>query len=131
MGNDTMLNMTTACATCARPVRRLRPRPLPLLLLPAWRVNTPSPAPAGAGMGAMARAGRASALAAKAERRAATFQPVEAVLVKADFRNRLAAIAARRASRRGSLLHRASLALDGIALCPVTAQTLRGLPRRR
>lgn len=47
-------------------------------------------------MGALVRAVRARALATKAERRASAFQPVETVLVKAEFRERLAAIAARR-----------------------------------
>jgi len=93
--ND-MTTMTTACATCARPVRRLRPRPLPLLLLPAWRVESPAPAPAGAAWGRWPALGVPSALAAKAERPAAASQPVKAVLVKADFRSQPAAIAARR-----------------------------------
>lgn len=87
-----MLDMTTACATCARPVRRLRPKPLPLLLLPAQRVDVP----AGVDLLAKARAGRVAALAEKAERRAAAFQPPETILIDPAFRARLEAIAARR-----------------------------------
>lgn len=91
-----MLDMTTAYATCARPVRRIRPKPLPLLLLPEWRVEAPAPAPTGADLLALAREGRARALAAKAERKAAAFQPIEAILICPDFRARVEAIAARR-----------------------------------
>jgi len=74
-------------STTARPVVK----PAPLLLLPAWRVD--APARVGTDMVALARA---RALAAKAARRAAAFQPVEAVLLNPDFRARVQAIVARR-----------------------------------
>lgn len=85
-----MLDMTTVQP---RQVRRIRPKPLPLLLLPDWRVDAPTPAPVTA---ADARAGRARALADKAARKAAAFQPPEVILINPDFRARVEALAARR-----------------------------------
>lgn len=79
-----MNDMTTACATCPH-----RARPQPLALLPEQRVD-------GADMLAKARAGRVAALAAKAARRAAAFQPVETIHINPDFRARVEALAARR-----------------------------------
>lgn len=76
--NDT----PTACATYPH-----RARPQPLTLLPEQRVD----------LLAKARAGRVAALAAKAERKAQAFQPVEAILINPDFRARVAAIAVRHA----------------------------------
>lgn len=76
--------MTTACATCPH-----RARTQPLALLPEQRVD-------GADMLAKARAGRVAALAAKAARRAAAFQPVENILIDPAFRARIEALAARR-----------------------------------
>lgn len=81
------MTMTTACATCPH-----RSRPQPLALLPEQRVDVP----AGAGLLAKARAGRVAALAAKAARRAAAFQPVETILIDPAFRARIEALAARR-----------------------------------
>ena len=63
-------------------------------LLPEWRVDVP--APVGIDMQAEARVGRIRALAAKAARRAQAFQPIEVVLINADFRARVEGIAARR-----------------------------------
>jgi cytochrome c553 len=80
--ND-MTTMTTACASC--------PHRKPLALLPAQRVDAPAP-----DMQAKAREGRLLALAAKAARRAAAFQPVQTILIDPDFRARVEAIAARR-----------------------------------
>jgi hypothetical protein len=85
--------MNDLTMTTPRPVRRIRPKPLPLLLLPDWRVDAPAPAPVTA---ADARAGRARALAAKAARKAAAFQPPEVILINEAFAARVAAIAARR-----------------------------------
>lgn len=64
--------MTIACATCPH-----RARTQPLALLPEQRVDVPT----GAGLLAKARAGRVAALAEKAARRAAAFQPVETILI--------------------------------------------------
>ena len=75
------MTMTTACATCPH-----RARPQPLALLPEQRVD----------LLAKARAGRVAALAAKAARRAAAFQPVETILIDPAFRARIEALAARR-----------------------------------
>lgn len=84
-----------------KPVRRIRPKPAPVLLLPEWRVK--APAPVVIDIMALARAGRATALAAKAgpkaakaARKAQAFQPIEVVLIDADFRARVEAIANRR-----------------------------------
>jgi hypothetical protein len=82
-----MNDMTTACATCPH-----RSRPQPLALLPEQRVDVP----AGADLLAKARAGRVAALAAKAARRAAAFQPVETILIDPAFRARIQALNARR-----------------------------------
>lgn len=92
-----MNDMTTclACARPIRPVRRIHPKPAPILLLPEWRVEVPDPVVID--IMALARAGRAAALAAKAARRQAAFQPIEVVLINADFRARVEAIANRRA----------------------------------
>ena len=78
------MTMTTACATCPH-----RTRPQPLALLPEQRVDR-------ADMLAKARAGRVAALAAKAARRAAAFQPVENILIDPAFRARIEALNARR-----------------------------------
>jgi hypothetical protein len=75
--NDT----PTACATCPH-----RARPQPLTLLPEQRVD----------LLAKARAGRVAALAAKAARKAAAFQPPEVLLINPDFRARVEAMQARR-----------------------------------
>lgn len=88
--------MNDLTMTTPRPVRRIRPKPLPLLLLPDWRVDAPAPAPARADMGALAREGRARALAAKAARKAAAFQPPDVILINEAFAARVAAIAAKR-----------------------------------
>lgn len=82
-----MNDMTTACATCPH-----RARPQPLALLPEQRVEVP----AGADLLAKARAGRVAALAGKAARRAAAFQPVETILTDPAFRARIEALSARR-----------------------------------
>ena len=87
-----MLDMNTP-----RQVRRIRPKPLPLLLVSHWRVDALAPAPAQADLLALAREGRARALAAKAARKAAAFQPPEVILINPDFRARVAALAVRHA----------------------------------
>ena len=79
-----MNDMTTACATCPH-----RARTQPLALLPEQRVDR-------ADMLAKARAGRVAALAGKAARRAAAFQPVETILIDPAFRARIEALNARR-----------------------------------
>jgi len=53
-------------------------------------------APAQPDMTALAREGRIRALAAKAERKAAAFQPIETILIDPAFRARLAAIQVQR-----------------------------------
>lgn len=78
------MTMTTACATCPH-----RTRTQPLALLPEQRVDR-------ADMLAKARAGRVAALAEKAARRAAAFQPVENILIDPAFRARIEALNARR-----------------------------------
>lgn len=94
-----MNDMTTVQPRRVRPVHpstTTRPTvtPAPLLLLHEWRADVP--ARVGIDMQALAREGRARALAAKAARRQAAFQPIEVVLVNADFRARIEAIASRR-----------------------------------
>lgn len=83
-----MLDMTTPCATCPH-----RTGTKPLALQPHQRVDLP--ASTGAELLAKARDGRLAALAAKAARRAAAFQPIDAILIDPAFRVRVEALAAR------------------------------------
>ena len=90
-----MTDMTmTTCLP--RPVRRIRPKPALLLLRPEWRVDAPAPVVTAAPH-VDPREGRARALAAKAARRQAAFQPVEVVCANVEFRARVEAIVNRRA----------------------------------
>lgn len=100
MGEADMTDTTTVQPRRVRatqPVSTQRPTPAPLLLLPEWRVDDPTGAPVdGAALLAQAREGRVRALAAKRARRAAAFQPVDAVFASDTFGARIAAIQARR-----------------------------------
>lgn len=93
-----MNDMTTVQPRRIRPANPspiARPKPAPLLLRPEWRVDVP----ARVGTAAPAvdpREGRARALAAKAARRQAAFQPVEVVFANVEFRAQVQAIVARR-----------------------------------
>jgi hypothetical protein len=110
--ND-MTMMTTAHPRRVRPQHpstTARPQAAPasvLVLLPHWRVDAPAPAPVTV---ADAREGRLRALAAKAARRAAAFQPVEVVFANADFRARVELIAARRVVTASTATHTMPLA---------------------
>jgi len=109
--ND-MTMMTTAHPRRVRPqhpstTARPQAAPVPLVLLPHWRVDAPAPAPVTV---ADAREGRIRALAAKAARRAAAFQPVEVVFANADFRARVELIAARRVVTASTAAHTMPLA---------------------
>lgn len=96
-----MLDMTTVTPRRIRPthlppIARPVVKPVPLLLLPAWRTDAPARVGTATTMPVEPREGRARALAAKAARRQAAFQPIEVVCANVEFRARVQAIVARR-----------------------------------